>query len=47
MKFKVTSEAQTRRQYTENATVAATAERAYNTNGSDPLSVTNGAAFAI
>ena len=47
MEFEVISEVQTLWQYTENATFAAIAEQEYKTNGSGPLGVPNGAAFAI
>lgn len=47
MEFEVIPELETLWQYTENASFAATAEQEYRTNGSGPLGVPNGAAFAI
>ena len=47
MEFEVTSEVQTLWQYSENATFAAIAEEEYQKNGSGPLGVSNGAAFAL
>ena len=47
MEFEVTPEVQTLWQYTENATFAAIAEEEYKNNGSGPLGVPNGAAFAV
>ncbi|KAL8727917.1 MAG: hypothetical protein Q9181_005530 [Wetmoreana brouardii] len=47
MEFEVTSELETLWQYTENATFAAIAEQEYRKNGSGPLGVPNGAAFAV
>lgn len=47
MEFEVTSEVETLWQYTQNATFAAIVEQEYRANGSGPLGVPNGAAFAI
>ncbi|ERF73793.1 hypothetical protein EPUS_09287 [Endocarpon pusillum Z07020] len=47
MSFEVTSQVETLWQYTQNATFAALAEEEYINNSSGPLSVPNGAAFAI
>ena len=47
MEFEVVPELQTLWQYTQNATFAAIAEEEYAKNGSGPLGVPNGAAFAV